>query len=524
MIDKIKTAWNKHVHSLRIRMLVAIILSIVFAIIVYLVIRGAFISWIENSYNTEESRKERYDGYMSDLREFVKDNNLSSKDTAKITKWLRGTRNVYLFLYRDNQLFFTAGMDDEEPTDKDDASEQEKPSDTNDSTGESGSQNTPGDVGSGGSDGENSDTGTGENTPNKNPGTESGSGGASRPGNGITVDYPTKEEILQHAADNGLQPLELSDGTLLASFVDLSEYFYYNLANIVSILGALFILVIILMIYFQSIISKISRLADDVSSVYEIDMNREIRTSGGKDELSELSRNVEQMRQSILDGLKKEREALEANSELITSMSHDIRTPLTVLLGYLDIMKTYSTDANMQEYIKASETTALRLKEFSDDMFRYFLVFGGREIEASIADYDAGTLFDQLFSEHILLMRERGYDVEWNDGDYQPQNLTVSTDAPKVMRVIDNLFSNMYKYAERDEKISITLHSSGDVLKITLLNTVKTVDQETESHGVGIRTCEKICDALKIGFQYSAFEENGKKLFETTLEFAIKNN
>ena len=64
----------------------------------------------------------------------------------------------------------------------------------------------------------------------------------------------------------------------------------------------------------------------------------------GYDEITALSRSVEQMRVSILAKIESERKAIEANSELITSMSHDIRTPLTVLLGYIDMMKERSED------------------------------------------------------------------------------------------------------------------------------------------------------------------------------------
>jgi signal transduction histidine kinase len=343
--------------------------------------------------------------------------------------------------------------------------------------------------------------------------------GTSRPG--LTVTVPTKEEIMQHATDNGLKPLELSDGTLFASFVDFSDYFYYNMSTIVSILSALVVAIIVLMIYFHGITVKISRLADDVSGVYERDMNSEIRTLRGKDEISELTRNVEQMRCSMLEGLKKEREALDANSELITSMSHDIRTPLTVLLGYLDIMKSYPVDSELSEHIKAAENTALRLKDFSDDMFRYFLVFGGKELEVTLGEYDAHTLFEQMLSEHLLLLRERGFILDTDFTTLQTSGVAVTTDAPKLMRVVDNIFSNIYKYADASYPVRFSAELSGGVLKITVQNTVKSVS-EAESNGVGLRTCSKICEALDVRFEYGESDKDGIKIFVSTLEFKVE--
>ena len=518
-------------------MLIVAMTSILLAVVTFLSVRTGIINWVENSYNAPDAKQERLDGYVKGLQAYVTENGLSSADTAQMTNWLRGTRNVYLFLYKDNLLFFTGGFDDDpngtdeekDPSEEeengdqvgaddgegdstDGGSEQEPPSDPPEGEGE-GSENAGSDNATDGTDSSGDESADKQEPPSRP--------GATRPGSGLTVTIPTKEEIMQHATDNGLTPLELSDGTLFASFVDFSDYFYYNLSTVVSIVSALLVAIIVLMIYFHSITVKISRLADDVSGVYERDMNSKIRTLGGKDEISELTRNVEQMRCSMLDGLKKEREALDANSELITSMSHDIRTPLTVLLGYIDIMKTYPVDSELAEHIRAAENTALRLKDFSDDMFRYFLVFGGKELDLSLAEYDAHTLFEQMLAEHLLLLRERGFTVETNFDSLQMANTVITTDAPKLMRVVDNIFSNIYKYADPAHPVVFNVEASDNVLTITVKNTVCAANG-AESNGVGLRTCSKICEALDVEFEYGQNDTDDGKLFVSTLKFKIK--
>ena len=530
-------------------MLIVAMSSILLAVVTFLSVRTGIINWVENSYNAPEAKQERLDGYVNGLQEYVTANELSSSDTREITNWLRGTRNVYLFLYKDDRLFFTGGFEEDEEQDKtsdsedQNGTEDEKTEDTENSDGaetnpedeenaNGGSENeAPNDSETPEGEGEENDPeNENENTETEDEGKKEEDGGTvekpdntTRPGTsrpGFTVTMPTKEEIMQHATDNGLKPLELSDGTLFASFVDFSDYFYYNMSTIISILSALVVAIIVLMIYFHGITVKISRLADDVSGVYERDMNSEIRTLRGKDEISELTRNVEQMRCSMLEGLKKEREALDANSELITSMSHDIRTPLTVLLGYLDIMKSYPVDSELSEHIKAAENTALRLKDFSDDMFRYFLVFGGKELEVSLGEYDAHTLFEQMLSEHLLLLRERGFTVNADLNILQTSGVVIVTDAPKLMRVVDNIFSNIYKYAESTSPVSFSADLTGGVLKITVQNAVKTVSG-AESNGVGLRTCSKICEALDVRFEYGESDADGTRIFVSTLEFKV---
>ena len=221
------------------------------------------------------------------------------------------------------------------------------------------------------------------------------------------------------------------------------------------------------------------------------------------------------MRSSMVESLENEKAAINANAELITSMSHDIRTPLTVLLGYIDIMKQSTKDEMMSEYLKSSENTALRLKELSDDMFRYFLAFGGK-IQVDITDYDAKTLFNQLFAEHVLLLEEKGYIVNITDKSIESE-MRVMTDAPKTMRVIDNLFSNILKYADIERTIYIKAFSDGKKLIIHVRNYVLKNAGEAESNGIGLKTCKKICEAMGVDFNFGYSVDGEDKTFYATL-------
>lgn len=498
-------------------MLIAIIFSLVLGLAFAFFFRMIANGWVENKYNSPEWKQARHDEYMEDLQTYVSEKQLSSSDTVKITQWLHQNRNVYLFLFKDKQLLFDSSINQ----DKDEDADGKNPGDATDNGGSSSDNttgsNTPGADGNEGdgapSENENGSTGTGSD---KNKGDET-----TRPGGGITIDYPTRDEILATAEKNGYHTLEMSDGTLLVTLADFTDYIYYDVFNIASIVGGVLIIVIFLMLYFQRIIFKISRLAKDVSLVYEVDMNKPIRCEKGSDEISRLGRNVEQMRSSMIVSLQKEKEAIEANSELITSMSHDIRTPLTVLLGYLDIMKNSTDDTAMQEYIKASETTALRLKDLSDDMFRYFLVFGGHDNEISISDYEARTLIEQLFTEHILLMNESGYTITLNIAQNVKETARVSTDAPKLMRVIDNLFSNIRKYADPLRPVTVDAALSYGKLVCTVKNYVIENTDGKESNRIGLKTCEKICESLGMGFEYYTSGGRSQRTFTVKIEFPM---
>ena len=486
MIEKIKDFFGRLFRSLRAGMLIAIILGTALGVITYFIVRDSVNNWVENEYNSRESREERYENYISDLQTFIVTNAVSSNDTKQITRWARGNRNVYVFLYKDNQLFYDDLQGD---ADKDDSFADNPPA---------------GDEG----DAE-------EDKGNEGSGSQEGTIG------GITVDYPTREEIIALAEKNGQRPIDFTDGTLFVSLVDFTEYIYYDVANIASLVSAFVVLVIVLMLYFTRLTSNISRLAQDVSLVYEKDMNTEIRVQKGDNEFSKLTRNVEEMRTTMLSSLEKEKEALTANSELITSMSHDIRTPLTVLLGYLDIMKSYSDDSVMQEYLKASEGTALKLKELSDDLFNYFLVFGDNNVKAEFSHYGAKTLFDQLLSEHVLLLGERSYKVSVHMGKMITDNIKVSTDAPKLARIIDNLFSNIYKYADEKKPVAVAIGVRGQRVSLVIKNFVGDRKDQAESNKIGLKTCKKLSELLDIRFEYGTVGIIGSRSFYAKLELPI---
>ena len=350
--------------------------------------------YINKYYLSEESRAQREESFVKDLQSYVTKNKLSSEDTADIAKWVQSNKYLYVMIYKDDQLIIDSDTAEEEIKE----SEKEEGDGTvapNPDGEGSGQEQPEGDTKPDG------DSEAGEEEKEDN----------GYVGPGITVQLPSREELIAYAEASNSHLIDVEDGHILASMADFSEYFYYDVVNIASIVSAVLVFTVAVMIYIQSVTRRITKLAQSVTKVAEGDMQHEI-VAQGKDEISKLSSDVENMRSYILENLEKERLALNANAELITAMSHDIRTPLTVLFGYLDMMKLHSTDEVMQGYIKASENTAVRLKKLSDDMFNYFLVFGADRTKLNIEEYDARTLVEQLLAEHILLLSEQGWTVK----------------------------------------------------------------------------------------------------------------
>ena len=450
MIDLKKRLMSFGYSSLYLGLFVTIAIGLVFSLLTYSGIRKLSRKTINEYYNAEENRSEREESYFNSLQNFCTVNGISGEDTDKIAHWTDDNRYVYLLLYKDDEIYFSSEISED----------------------------------------------------------ESFMGGI--------VSFPSREELVNAAEKNDMYELVLTDCSLFASVAEFTDYLYLDLAHLVSLMAAVLVFGIFLIGYVGRIISRIKRLERDVAVVSAGEMTHTI-SSNGRDEISILSENVEDMRISIIDKLNKEREIKEANNELVTSISHDLRTPLTVLIGYIDMMKNHEDcKGEMREYITASENTAMRLKRLSDDMFKYSLAFGEPDNGIKLESYDAKTLLDQLLSEHMLLLSESGFDVKKKSIGRSFEGMSVRTDAPNLMRIIDNIFSNISKYADPAYPVEFTMDRSGFSVILESKNKIKSVPSEVESNGIGLKTCVRLSKSISDGFRYE--EQNGYFIVRLTLK------
>ena len=506
--------------SLRLKMLATMLFGAALGVLLFIVINLGIKQYIKSGYLSDENKAEREKSYREDLQKYVTENGLTANDADSIANWAQKHKYVYVLIYKDDELLFESGRyDDEEKGDP----EKENPTENNPDKGEEnppennpgeGSENPP--ENNPGENGNTDGDGTQENGPSENPPKEEDPKEDEDPNDdennrlpGITVKPPSREELIANAQKNGSYPIYTADGgVLLASMADYSEYLYYDIANIASIIVALAVFIITMWVHFYGITKRITKLGKEVTVVADGNMQHRIE-SLGNDEISRLSMDVDYMRTSMLDNVQKEHNALEANKELITAMSHDIRTPLTVLLGYLDIMKLNVVGEDMKNYIDATEATALRLKKMSDDMFGYFLAYGS-DIEVDIQECNARTLVEQMIPGHVFLLREQGYDIEYSFEEEKSdflEDAIVITDPPQLMRIVENIFSNVMKYADKEKPISINVGLSDSEMTIKVSNYISENPDGAQKNGIGLRSCAKLANAMDVRF--SSCEEEG---------------
>jgi signal transduction histidine kinase len=187
---------------------------------------------------------------------------------------------------------------------------------------------------------------------------------------------------------------------------------------------------------------------------------------GGKGELAELAANIN----SITDGLKtavdSELKSERLKTELITNVSHDIRTPLTSIITYVDLLKTETDSAKVAEYVEVLDQKSKRLKVLTDDLFEAAKASSG-SIPVNFERIDITSLITQGLGEVNEKIEALDLDFKVN---LPKEKLFVKADGKLLWRSIENLLSNIFKYTLRGSRVYIDIEDLGYEVLLTFKN------------------------------------------------------
>lgn len=172
------------------------------------------------------------------------------------------------------------------------------------------------------------------------------------------------------------------------------------------------------------------------------------------------------------------RQTEETNRQLMTSLSHDVRTPLTTLIGYLDAAhKGIVTGKERDDYIETARRKAYDLKEYIDVLFDWFRL-GSNEFYLNIVTIDLTELTRNILIDWIPIFEDARIDFKI---DIPEQPFRVKLDPDGYMRILNNLIQNVISHSHAD-KIEITLSDQGGNIKILLADNGVGIDKEDLKH------------------------------------------
>lgn len=243
----------------------------------------------------------------------------------------------------------------------------------------------------------------------------------------------------------------------------------------------------------------------------------------GFDEIGILALELDSLRSALRENFLHEQEVHKSNQELIAALSHDLRTPLTILKGYLEILRL-NRSADMQaEYISRCIGKADDLKEMTDRIFEYALVFD--EVcdfakDLQLTEIPVSFFLDGL-REHSDFLRLAGFTTNLCFRDFDDPRLCsafVTAEETMGKRILNNLFSNIIKYADKKEAVSISA-SIGEFLIISVSNKIKGEEEShsAESTQIGLKSVGKMMEKMN-GSLLLQIEDG---IFTAKLQFAV---
>ncbi len=178
-----------------------------------------------------------------------------------------------------------------------------------------------------------------------------------------------------------------------------------------------------------------------------------------KEHGEDLNSITDGMNRAVGERMKSER----FRTELITNVSHDIKTPLTSIINYVDLLeKEQPENEKMREYLEVLDRQSAKLKKLIDDLLEASKASSG-SLSVNLTECELGILLDQMAGEYSEKLSAAGLELILTKPE---EPVKVMADGRHMWRIFDNLLNNICKYAQRGTRVYLDL--TADALKATV--------------------------------------------------------
>ncbi|WP_099189327.1 sensor histidine kinase [Tepidibacter mesophilus] len=258
--------------------------------------------------------------------------------------------------------------------------------------------------------------------------------------------------------------------------------------------------------YTMKFLDSIKRLNEQSSELANGNFNVNIDDDIGI--LSSIAKNLNNIKSGFKVAVDKETKSQNMKTELITNVSHDLKTPLTSIINYVDLLKDDSaTNEEKEKYIDILDTKSKRLKVLIEDLFEASKVSSGN-IEMNIETLDIISLFKQTLGEMDEKINTSALDFKINIPDYK---VFCDLDGRRTYRIFENIIGNILKYSMQNSRVYIDIIDNDnnvelvfknissyemnfDVAEITQRFTRGDKSRNTKGSGLGLNIAKSLVD------------------------------
>lgn len=171
-----------------------------------------------------------------------------------------------------------------------------------------------------------------------------------------------------------------------------------------------------------------------------------------KTDLQKVIDSINALVDSTVASMEEERQIEQSKDDLITNVSHDIRTPLTSIIGYLGLLKSNELNEDQAKYIKIAYDKALQMKALAEDLFEYTTLRSSTNNKLVLAPLHVNSMLEQVAAGFELEAEKKN--ITFNVVT-RPRDLVIDADAKMIVRMLNNLISNALKYGHGATEINL---------------------------------------------------------------------
>lgn len=226
----------------------------------------------------------------------------------------------------------------------------------------------------------------------------------------------------------------------------------------------------------RTVLAPINRLKTAAENIAEGELNFDVLTSEDAKELAELCDSIEKIRKRLKENAVREVEQREERNMLIANLSHDMRTPVTTIKGYIEGITDGIADTpeKQQKYLDTIYSKALVLERLLDGMTEYSELELGR-MQYAFEFVDMTAYLQKLAEEYRTEIETRELSFNCSLADTE---MIVLADKNKLKRVLDNLIGNAVKYSKEGGSVTLTQESDKRGVMITVSDTGTGIKKE----------------------------------------------
>lgn len=274
--------------------------------------------------------------------------------------------------------------------------------------------------------------------------------------------------------------VRFTDGTY--QVVVFGGYYYkpFKYMMAISVLGAFAVFLAVFLPAIRRRTRYITKLRDEIEILGSGDLDYEV-TVRGNDELTDLAENLDQMRQALRHHMEEESRLTEERQTIVTKLSHDIRTPLTSMNLFADLLKRgdYETEEQRDHYIDRIQENAANLTNLAEELFQAAKDTGQT---AAASETPSGIDVVSLLADAAEALRLAGFTVQEY---YTAADSTASVEKHAFTRVLDNISSNITRYADSGEAVRFACEERSGLIVMEFENAVG-ASEESGAGGSGI--------------------------------------